>query len=397
MLFRNGFPLMIKRELKIDLPKKQSAFLWGARKTGKTTLLKEVFSEGLFIDLLKSDVYFKYLKSPFLLREELLAFDKKNQDRVVIIDEVQKVPLLLDEVHWLIENTDFQFILCGSSARKLRQKGVNLLGGRAWKFHFFPLVFNEILNFDLLKALNHGLIPSHYLSHHPKRFLKSYVEDYLIQEIKAEGLVRNLASFARFLEAASFSNAEMVNYTNIARDCGVDAKTVKEYFQILKDTLIGYEIDPYRKKGKRDIIQSTPKFYFFDPGVSNYISKTSLAALKGHDAGKSFETYLFHELNAYKNIREKDYDITYWRTQTGLEIDFIINDGHVIIEAKISDHVSKTDLKGMIAFMDDHSVSKAIVVCNELTLRKITFSDDKCIYIYPYVTFLKELWNDKIL
>lgn len=388
--------MKIERILKFELPKKQSAFLWGARKTGKTTFLKSMFPDALFIDLLKSDIFLKYLKSPFLLREELLAVIDKKPEQLIIIDEVQKVPLLLDEVHWLIENTDMHFILCGSSARKLRQKGVNLLGGRAWKFHFFPLVYPEIVHFDLLRALNNGLIPTHYLSETPKRFLRPYIEDYLIQEIKDEGLVRNLAAFARFLEAASFSNAELVNYANIARDCGVDAKTVKEYFQILKDTLIGYDLLPFNKKGRREVIQSVPKFYFFDPGVVNAIAKREFKILKGSEAGKSFETYIFHELNAYNIMMEKYSDISYWRTHGGLEVDFVINRGDVIIEVKISDNISKTDLKGVISFMEENTVSNAYIVCCESTIRKITTKDGYIIYVYPYNDFLKKMWNGNV-
>ena len=388
----------IKRKLDLNLPKHQSAFLWGARKTGKTTYLKEHFPNAQFFDLLKSDIYLKFLKNPHLFREEILAALAINaQNQTFIVDEIQKVPVLLDEVHWLIENTDAQFILCGSSARKMRQKGVNLLGGRAWKYHFFPLVHCEIQEFDLLKALTQGLIPSHYLSHQPKKFLKSYVEDYIIQEIRAEGLVRNLSAFSRFLEAASYSNSEMVNYANIARDCGVDAKTVKEYFQILKDTLIAYEIEPYRKRGKRDIISSVPKFYFFDPGVANTLAKRQLTSLQGSDAGKSFEGYILHELNAYKHITDSDYTISYWRTKTGLEVDFVISEADLAIEVKISKDVRKVELKGLVALMEEQNLSKSYVVCNEEIPRKISMGSKGEIWVLPFQHFLRQLWNGDIL
>ncbi len=388
----------IKRALEMNLPDRQSAFLWGARKTGKTTYLKEIFPNANFYDLLKSDVYLRFLKTPYVFREEVLAHLSLNpQNQTFIIDEVQKVPILLDEIHWLIENTKAQFILCGSSSRKMRQKGVNLLGGRAWKYHFFPLVYHELKEFDLLRALTHGLIPSHYLSNHPKKFLQAYVEDYIIQEIQAEGLVRNLAAFSRFLEAASYSNSEMVNYANIARDCGVDAKTVKGYFEILKDTLISYEIDPYRKRGKRDIISSVPKFYFFDPGVANTLAKRQLTQLQGHDAGKSFENYILHELMAYKHLNDKDFSISYWRTKTGLEVDFVISEADIGIEVKISKNVKKTELNGLIALMQEQNMSKSYLVCNEETPRKVTIDSSYDIWVLPFQVFLNQLWNGDIL
>lgn len=386
----------LKRVLEIELPNKQSAYLWGARKTGKTTYLKSHFPNANFIDLLKSDIYLSFLKEPHIFREEVIAKLSANPTtQLFIIDEVQKIPALLDEIHWLIENSDAQFILCGSSARKLRQKGVNLLGGRAWKYNFFPLVFHEIENFNLLTALTHGLVPSHYLSANPKKFLKAYVEDYLIQEVQSEGLVRNLSAFARFMEAAAYSNAEMVNYANIARDCGVDAKTVKEYFQILKDTLVAYEIEPYKHTRTRQIISSVPKFYFFDPGVANILAKRNIMHLQGFDAGKSFETYIFHELNAYKNIKEKDVSIFYWRTRTGLEVDFVIPEAEIGIEVKISQNIDKTDFNGLLAFIDEQKFSKGYVVCNVPRIRKIEL-DSKEIHILPYMIFLEKLWAGEI-
>src|SRR3989338_5422005 len=268
--------MLIKRLLKIALPKRQSAFLWGARKTGKSTYLHSHYPNAIYYDLLKSDESLRLMKAPHLLREELLMVPTAQLQYPVVIDEIQKVPALLDEVHWLIENKKISFILCGSSARKLKHGAANLLGGRAWRFHFYPLVYKEIPDFDLIRALNHGLLPSHYLSEQPARMLRSYVADYLTEEIQAEGLVRNLPGFARFLELAGFCNGQMLNYANVARDCGIDAKTVKSYFQILQDTLVGYLIDPFSKKAKRDVISTTPKFYLFDVGVANHLSKTTI-------------------------------------------------------------------------------------------------------------------------
>ena len=313
---------MFTRLLVMKLPKGQSAFLWGARQTGKSTYLAKYFPKSMFIDFLQSNILLEFIKQPSLLRERILSLPKASLKYPIILDEIQKVPVLLNEVHWLIENTAAQFILCGSSARKLRRNGANLLGGRAWRYHFYPLVSAEIPKFNLLHAFNSGLVPSHYLSTQPEKSLQAYVEDYLTQEIKEEGLVRSLPSFALFLDSMGFSNGELIKYTNIARDCGVDSKTVQNYFQILVDTLLGYYVLPFKKKIGRDIITQTPKFYLFDVGVANYLSKKSIQILKGHEAGKSFEHFIFMELVAYNGLNKKRLAFSYWRTKTGLEVDF---------------------------------------------------------------------------
>lgn len=270
------------RYLKMLLPKGQSTFFWGARKTGKSFYLKRHFPNSISYNLLETDLYFRLLKAPHLLREEILSLSEESLQYPIIIDEIQKIPPLLDEVHWLIENSSAYFILCGSSARKLKREGVNLLGGRAWRYEFFPLVYPEIKEFDLLHALNYGLIPSHYSAKHWNKTIKSYVNDYLKEEIRAEALVRNLRSFAQFLDVAAFSNGELLNYANISRDCGVDSKTIKDYYQILVDTLIGYYIYPYKDKIKREDLVATPKFYFFDVGIVNQLRKKDAPRTKGY-------------------------------------------------------------------------------------------------------------------
>ena len=249
--------MYFNRIVKLDLPKQQSAFLWGARKTGKSTLLKALYPNAIVYDFLKSDMYLTYSKEPHRFREEL---EKRADGEVVIVDEIQKVPDLLDEIHYLIESSRFQFIMCGSSARKVKRSGVNMLGGRAWKFSLFPLVSYEIPDFDLLRAFSHGLLPTHYNSSSPKRFLKAYVEDYLTQEIQAEGIVRKLPNFIRFMDSLRFCHGETLNYSNIARECYIDSKTVKEYFQVLEDTLLGYHLYPYFRKAKRAVLHTVPKF-----------------------------------------------------------------------------------------------------------------------------------------
>jgi predicted AAA+ superfamily ATPase len=389
--------MTIKRLLNMELPKKQSAFLWGARKTGKSTYLAERFKDSIYIDLLKTDELTRFLSAPHLLREELSDLSENKRRHPIIIDEIQKVPLLLNEVHWLIENQTLSFILCGSSARKLKRGAANLLGGRAWRFNFYPLVYKEIHNFDLLRALNHGLIPSHYLSNQPNRMLRAYIADYLIEEIQAGGIVRNLPAFARFMDLVAFTNGQMLNYTNIARDCGVDAKTVKEYYQIMQDTLIGYLIDPFHKIIKRDLIQSTPKFYLFDIGVTNHLQHKKISILKGEDAGNAFENYILMELMAFYGLHELDNPINYWRTKTGLEVDFILNQGKMAIDVKIDKTPDKTDIKGLLAYCEDYQPQHAIVVCTAPRRRILATVGKTLIVVLPWQEFLENLWNKMYL
>lgn len=383
----------IKRILKIDLPKGQSAFLWGPRKTGKTTFLKQAFPKSIIYDFLKTDLFLEMSKRPALLREQLLARAKEELQYPIILDEVQKVPQVLDEVHWLIENKGLQFILCGSSARKLKRGHANLLGGRAWRYEMFPFVTDELKEFQLLKILNQGMIPSHYLAEKEyKRSLQAYVQDYLKEEIFNEGLVRNIPAFSRFFDAFGYSHGELTNYTNIARECGVDSKTVKEYYLILVDTLLAIRLEPFKKQQSRQVLSSTPKYYLFDVGVAGIITKRNIAVEKGIEFGKAFEHFIITELNAYRVYKNKDFEMNFWRTKTGLEVDVILNKGSVAIEIKGSNNISKNDMKGVFAFREEHSPQKSIIVCNEKTKRIC-----EGVHIYPWKSFLSELWKDKIV
>ncbi|MCK5521106.1 MAG: ATP-binding protein [Candidatus Marinimicrobia bacterium] len=380
----------IKRQLNIDLPQGQSAFLWGARKCGKTTWLKEQFPDSLYYDFLKSDLYLTMLKEPKRLREELLL---KKPDKVVILDEVQKIPQLLDEVHYLIENAGISFILCGSSARKLKRGQANLLGGRAWRFEMLPLTSKELdKQFDLITILNRGLIPNHTLSPHYIRSLKAYIQDYLREEIFAEGLTRNIAAFSNFLDSVVFSQGELVNYSNIARDCAVDSKTIKEYYQILVDTHIGYFVYPFKPRSTRQIISATPKFYLFDVGVANALAQIEIKEAKGEHFGRSFEHFIFMELNAHRKYYEIDYPIEFWRTKNGFEVDFILNKGEIAIEVKGKNKIHSKDLKNLKIFNNDYHPKKSYIVCNEERARIV---DN--IIILPYKEFLNQLWNGQIL
>ncbi len=388
---------MFQRKLHLQLPKKQSAFLWGARQTGKSTFLKSHFPHSLYYDFLQSDLYLAFLKEPHRLREELLEKSTSLLQYPVILDEVQKIPLLLDEVHWLIENKKISFILCGSSARKLKREKANLLGGRAWRYEMHPLSFSEIPEMDLLRALSQGLLPAHYSTDYPDRALNAYVTDYLTEEIKAEGLSRNLAAFAKFLEAASFSHGQLVEYKNIASDSGVDAKTVKEYFEILKDTYIASFLQPLHRKKDRKTISATSKFYFFDPGIANFLSKTKLQQLKGPQAGISFEGYIFHELQTYRAYAEKNFEMHFWRTTAGHEVDFVLNEDEVYIETKISNNIKLSDLKGLQTLLGQTPAKKAFVVCLETRPRLITTPDGYKIHVLPWRDFLQALWGNSII
>ena len=382
----------IKRLLNIALPPHQSAFLWGPRKTGKSTYLATAFPNSLVYDFLKTDLFIEFSKDPSLLRYQLLAKNKELLHDPVILDEVQKIPQVLDEVHWLIENKKLRFILCGSSARKLKRGRANLLGGRAWRYEMFPLVSPEVKNINLLRALNHGMIPLHYLEDNYKKSLKAYVQDYLKEEVFEEGLCRNIRAFSRFFDAIGYTHGELTNYSNIARDCGVDSKTVKEYYQILIDTLLGTMIAPFRKRQNRQVIMKASKFYLFDVGVAGIITKRHIAEEKGEVFGKAFEHFILTELLAHRSYQELDYEINFWRTKSGQEVDFILDNGTVAIEIKGTNRVDRRDLNGLLAFVNEFIPKKAFIVCNEKEERLF-----KKMRIIPWRNFLRLLWSGEII
>lgn len=367
---------------------RESCFLWGPRQTGKSTLLKKLYPGSPYYDLLKSDEFERLNRRPSLLREELIA---AHPAAPVIIDEVQKIPHLLDEIQWLIVNRKIQFILCGSSARKLKRGGGNLLGGRALRYELFPLVSAEIPGFDLMRALNHGLLPRHYRSNKPKLSGLSYVGDYLKQEIAAEALTRNIPAFARFLEAASFSNGQVVNFINIARECGVSGPTVKEYFQILVDTLLARFIPAFQKRPKRRVIHA-PKFYLFDVGIANTLLKRGAISLGSEVFGRAFEHFILQEIIAQSHYSGLEYPIAYWRTASGFEVDFIFGDREVALEVKGVDEVLSHHLRSMRAFREEYKPKKSIVVSMDARPRSVDG-----IIIMPWQTFLTDLWAGKII
>ena len=373
-------------------PTRQSAFLWGARKTGKSTYLRKKFPDSLVYDFLKSDLFFEFSKNPSLLREQLLAQSDSVIRYPVILDEVQKVPQILDEVHWLIENKGFQFILCGSSARKLKRGQANLLGGRAWRYEMLPLTTVEIGDVDLLRALNHGLIPTHYLQNNYKKSLAAYVMDYLKEEVFNEGLTRNIPAFSRFFDAMGYSHGELTNYSNIARECGVNSKTVKEYYQILVDTLLGTMVEPFKKRKNSQTISKASKFYLFDVGVAGAITKREIHEEKGELFGKAFEHFILMQMIAHSTYSELGYEINFWRTKSGMEVDFILGKGEIAVEIKGSSRVDNRYLKPLSAFMEEYSPRKGLVVCNEKTKRV-----HGNIILIPWRMFLDDLWEGKVI
>jgi predicted AAA+ superfamily ATPase len=382
----------IDRLVKIELPRGQSAFLWGPSKTGKTTYLRASYPESMIYDLLQTDLFLDLAKRPYLLREQILAANPKRLKDPVIIDEVQKIPQLLDEVHWLIENKRFRFILCGSSARKLKRGKANLLGGRAWRYEMHPLISVEVDDLNLLRALNRGMLPLHYLQEEYRKSLQAYVQDYLKEEVFDEGLTRNIPAFSRFFDAMGYSHGELTNYSNIARDCGVDAKTVKEYYQILVDTLLGTMIEPYKRRQERQVITKAGKFYLFDVGVAGAITRRHIAYERGEEFGKAFEHFMLMEILAHRSYKELGYEVNFWRLKSGLEVNFVLGRGQVAIEVKGSSRIDSADLRPLKVFIQEYRPKKALVVCNELHPRV-----HEEIAILPWRHFLKMLWNGEVI
>ncbi|MBI5605730.1 MAG: ATP-binding protein [Deltaproteobacteria bacterium] len=385
---------MIKRIAHLSLASKTSCFLWGPRQTGKSTLLRERFPDSKRYDLLLSEEYRRLLHQPSLLREECLSLLKRGElkDRLIILDEVQKIPDLLDEIHWLIENKGIRFILCGSSARKLKRGHGNLLGGRAVRYELFPLVFPEIPEFSLMTALNHGLLPPHYASDMARQRLEAYVGDYLKEEITAEAVTRNIPGFSRFLEMAALANGEITQFTNIARECGVSLPTVKTYYQILEDTLIGRFVPAFQKRPKRRVIL-TPRFYLFDVGVVGSLTRRGQVEPGSELFGRAFKHFLFMELSAHSRYSGLLYPISYWRTASQLEVDFVLGDCQVALEVKGTPFAHSNHLKGLIAFGEEYKTKRRILVSCDPKPRLVSSQ----IEILPWKIFLEDLWAGKII
>lgn len=370
------------RLLHIDLPKNKSAFLWGPRKVGKSHWIKHHIHHAVIIDFLKTDVFADYISKPSLLRERYA----NHATPLIVIDEVQMVPDILNEVHWLIENKNKSFLLTGSSPRKLRRSHANLLGGRAWRFTMTPLSYMEILNFNIEAVMQSGLLPSHILSPDPLQEIRAYVADYLKEEIAAEAITQNIPAFAEFLRVAALTNGELLNYANVARETGVSAKVVRQYFQILEDTLLGYRLQPWRRRTNRRLIE-TEKFYLFDVGVTNYLAQRK-PALNTPEFGKAFEQYILMELKAYQAYKNPELLLHYWRTSTGQEVDFILGDMETAVEIKTSKRVHEVDCKNLLALAESHTVKQLVLVSFEKEPKNLLNK----IHCLPWELFLKKLW-----
>ena len=378
---------MYKRLFDVESKLDEAIFLFGARQTGKSTLLKKRFKGKIYYDLLDPVLRKFFKRNPNALKE---ALSDKPAGTLVIIDEIQKVPELLDIVHSLMVDKGLWFILSGSSVRKLKKSGANTLGGRVIPETLYPLVWPEVTDFQLDRAVQNGMIPRHYMVPDATKRLKGYVEVYLNEEIREEGEVRELEAFERFMEVAAISDGEMLNYTNIASDCGVSAKTVQSYFQILYDTLIGYQIPAYRKEVKRKIVQA-PRFYYFDVGLANYLMGHHSLKRGTDDYGHAFEHLVMQEIIAYKGYKDKKEIISYWRTYDKKELDAVIGDAKVAIEIKSAEEVKTRHKKGLKAFHEEHPDCRLILVSLEPVTRKV--EDIELIYV---LDFLRMLWNGEI-
>jgi predicted AAA+ superfamily ATPase len=365
---------------------RRSVFLFGPRQTGKTSVLRKQFPGAKTYSLLKADEFLKISMDPAVIRGEIEAAIDNARSNPVIIDEIQKLPVLLDEVHYMIESLGVNFILTGSSPRKLKRGGANLLGGRARTRHLFPLVSHEIPDFDLLRACNVGTLPSIYLSDEPTEDLKSYCGNYLQEEIQAEGLVRKIENFSRFLQTASLVNGELVNMESLSSDSGIPSNTLREYFSILEDTLVGRMLKPLGRSVHRKSV-SAAKFYLFDLGVTNTLARRGEILPKSELFGKALEHLIHNELVAWLSYRRDDRPLTFWRDRYGNEVDFLLGDDYAI-EVKASSMVSGKHLKGLRMLSQDMLFKQKIVVSMDSSPRRI---DD--ILVLPCVEFLQRLWS----
>lgn len=362
----------------------KSHFLFGPRAVGKSWLIKNQLPQAQVFDLLDTSLFDRLIRNPHLLESEII----KNW---VVIDEIQKIPRLLDEVHRLMENKGIKFLLTGSSTRKLKRSGINLLGGRARSLHLFPLTSREISDFDLLKYCNHGGLPLVYSSDDAWLDLKTYTQLYLREEVIEEALVRKVDHYARFLDGIGMRSGEELNYQQIASDSGVPVRTVDCFVEILKDTLLAYELEPFKKTKKRKSI-SKSKIYIFDVGVANYLSRRKNILMRSEAFGKAFEHFVLQEIRAYLSYYQVDLPMQYWRTQvTQYEVDCVLGD-EVAIEIKAGHRFSEQMLRGLRALKEENKVRQYVLITQDPVPRKIDG-----ISIMPIEMFLDILWEHQLL
>lgn len=362
----------------------KSCFLFGPRQTGKSMLIRQTLAGHKIYNLLDRNLFLRLSRSPTLIREELRA-----DDEIIIIDEIQKLPDLLNEVHLIIEEHGVRFLLTGSSARSLHRKGVNMLGGRARSRSLHPFVRAELQDeFELQRALDTGLIPAIYFSDAPHEDLKAYANDYLREEIAAEAAVRNIQAFSRFLEVAGLCHSQMINFSQLANDAQVPASTVREYFHILLDTLVAHELPAYRETKKRKPI-NTSKYYLFDIGLARSLQGRKGLAAGTPEYGNAFESYIFQELKAFCSYRQIEH-LHYWRSKSQFEVDFIL-DKRIAIEVKAKTNITPRDLKGLKALQEEETLEQFILISMEKRERNV-----QGIMILPWQDFLDRLWNETL-
>ncbi|MBI2520193.1 MAG: ATP-binding protein [Bdellovibrio sp.] len=381
--------MYIKRRIPIQIHlQEKSILLLGPRRTGKSSLIEHEVKPDCLINLLHAEDFQKLSYNPSILKDYI-----KSKDRVIAIDEVQRLPSLMDEIHSLIEKDKrLRFVLSGSSVKNIKKTHTSLMAGRARQMLLLPFSYIEVKNhhFDLIKFLAYGGLPPVYLSKKPWEELKDYTGEYLREEIMASAFVRKIENYSRFLSFAAKTNGQILNFESLARDAFIPARTIRDYYDLLEETMIGYILPPYKKKTNRKEV-STSKFYFFDLGVCNSIVKRDVLHEKSPAFGELFEHFIFLELKNYQKQSRVDWELSFWRTHTGYEVDFVLGEGHVIIEVKSSKKISLADLKGIEKFSEDQKVKRKIVVCREEKVRQV---DD--VEILPWEKFLEMLWAGDI-
>lgn len=380
--------MRLERILNIkQLLEKKSHFLFGPRATGKSSLVKHhLADQALIIDLLHSETYMRLAENPSQLESML----ELNQHPYVVIDEIQRVPELLNEVHRLIENKQIRFLLTGSSARKLKRHGVNLLAGRARQAELYPLTYHELPHFNLEHYLQYGGLPMIALSDEPHEDLDAYVHTYLEEEIKAEALVQKLPAFSRFLQLSALTSGATLNFTSIASDTGVSNVTLREYYQILEDTFLGFLVLPWQHAIKRKTT-STARFYYFDTGVKNKLARINTIPEQTDLFGQAFEHFIAMELRAYISYTRKKLPLRFWRTINGHEVDFIIGD-KAAIEVKAARKISAKHLKGLKYLMEEKKIERYYLISQDPFISK-----QEGIYVLPWEIFIKRLWDGDII
>lgn len=376
----------LNRALRLtDQLKTKSVILLGPRQVGKSSLIRYELPLAKVFNLLKADTFQDLLIRPSIIREGI-----KEKGELVVIDEIQKLPSLMDEVHTMIEEYGARFLLTGSSARKLTRSHTKMMGGRARTMYLHPFSYSELPEFDLTRALTFGTIPSIYFSADPRADMRDYVGDYIREEIMAEGLSRRVDQFSRFLETAAASHTQELNFEEIGRDSQVPARTVRDYFSILADTLFGEVVFPYKKHPTRKAT-AHGKFFFFDISVPHALNKVVELSQRNASYGQALEHLIFRELRTYRDYRSTDMEITFYRDSSKREIDFLIN-GEIGIEVKSSTLVQERDIKTLEEIGAELPLRRRIVVSRDLNWRKLHNTE-----VWPVLDFLRSLWAGEIV